>query len=139
MSSYSGDPGTSDKDTVRFLIRDTGPINFDFNDLEIEFMIVTEGNYWNAAASLCDQLAITKSGGGLASKSVGGLSESYSTGSLQFYQTQAELYRNRGSGAAGPSAAFVPQLFHFGQFDSPSVRDPAMQKSGSSWRSEEED
>lgn len=137
-STYSGDPASSDKDTVRFLIRDCGPANFDYSDEEICFLLDTEGNYWNAAATLCDQLAIVKSGGGLASKSVGGLSESYSQGSLQFYRDQGKLYRARGSGAQLPSAAFVPQKFSYGQFDSPGAKDPATKKCGSSWRSEEE-
>jgi hypothetical protein len=137
-SQYSGDPASSDKDTVRFLIRDIGPTNFDYSDEEICFLLDTEGNYWNAAALLCDQLAIVKSGGGLASKSVGGLSESYSQGSLQFYQEQGKLYRARGSGTQGPSAACVPQHFSFGQFDSPGVKDPAMRRCGTSWRSSEE-
>jgi hypothetical protein len=137
-STYSGDPSLSDKDTVRFLIRDIGPTNFDFSDEEIVFLLETECNYWLAAATLSDQLAIVKSGGGLASKSVGGLSESYSQGSIQFYQNQAKAYRLRGSGAQVPKAAAIPQIFSIGQFDSPGVSDPSMRPLALSWRSEEE-
>jgi hypothetical protein len=137
-AQYSGDPASSDKDTVRFLVRDTGPTNFDFTDEEICWLLDTECNYWLAAAVLCDKLTTIKSSGGLSSKSVGGLSESYSQGSIQFYENQAKLYRARGSGAQVPKAACIPQLFSMGQFDSPGVRDPALRHGGTSWRSEEE-
>jgi hypothetical protein len=137
-SSYSGDPATSDKDTVRFLVGDTGPTNFDFSDEEIVFLLDTECNFWLASAVLCDKLTTIKSSGGLASKSVGGLSESYSQGSIQFYQNQAKLYRSRGSGVQVPRAACIPQIFSMGQFDSPGVKDPAVRSCALSWRSEEE-
>ena len=137
-SSYSGDPASSDKDAVRFLIQDTGPTNFDFSDEEIVFLLDTQGNYWMAAAVCCEKLTTIKSSGGLASKSVGGLSESYSQGSIAFYQNQAKIYRARGSGAGVPSAGCVPQVFYAKQFDAPGVRDPRGQSGGTSWRSEEE-
>lgn len=124
MNSYSGDPGISDKDAVRFLIKDTGPTLFDISDEEIGWAIQTEGNTYKAAAMLCDQLAIVKSGGGLASKSVGGLSESYSQGSLQFYQMMGKAYRARGSARQVPGAPDIPQIFTMKAFDYPGTRDP---------------
>jgi hypothetical protein len=93
-STYSQDPGTSDKDAVRFLIADTGP-SFRMTDEEIQWMIDSEGNLWCAAALACDKLTTMITSGGLSSKSVGGLSESYSTGSVEFYTTQAETFRSR--------------------------------------------
>lgn len=137
-ASYSNDPSTSDKDSVRFLVGDVGPTNFDFSDEEIVFLLEQECNFWLAAAVLCDKLTTIKSSGGLSSKSVGGLSESYSQGSIQFYQQQAKLYRTRGSGVQVPRAACIPQIFEMRQFDAPGVRDPSAQSCGNSWRSEEE-
>jgi hypothetical protein len=124
-SSYSGDPATSDKDAVRFLIQDTGVSGgFDITDEEIVWLLDTEGSIYLAAAFCCDKLTTIKSGGGLASKKVGGLSESYSTGSLQFYANQAKLYRKRGSGLGVPWTADQPQVFGMGQFDHPGTSDP---------------
>jgi hypothetical protein len=137
---YSGDPATSDKDAVRFLIGDTGPDTFHFSDPEIEYLVSTQGNIYLAAAMACDKITTLLTSGGLVltSKSVGGLSESYSQGSLTYYQTQGKLYRQMGSGSQVPVAACIPQLFSIGQFDSPGVRDPALRHRGTSWRSEEE-
>jgi len=123
--SYSGDPRSSPKDAVRFLIKDHGAVEI-FTDNEIVFLLETEGNYWLAAAVLCEKLTTIASSGGLASKSIGGLSETYSQGSIAFYESQAKMYRQRGLSKAVPTLGDVnmPQIFSLGQMDSPGVRDP---------------
>jgi hypothetical protein len=125
-STYSGNPGSTPKDAVRFLIQDVGPTSFDVTDEEIVWLLEQEGNYWLAAAVLCEKLTTIKSSGGLASKSVGGLSESYSQGSIAFYENQAKIYRMRGSGRQVPVAAAIPQIFGMGQFDHPEVIGPGL-------------
>ena len=126
-ATYSGDPSSNDKDAVRFLIKDTGPA-FDIQDEEIDFLLNVEANYWMASAILCDKLAVIKSGGGLASKSVGGLSESYSQGSLQFYQENGKAYRARGSTHKVPTIGEVKQVFSMKQFDSPWAIQPKIKE-----------
>jgi hypothetical protein len=127
-SSYSNNPESSDKDAVRFLIQDTGPSSFDITDEEIVWLLGQEGNVYLAAATLCDKLTTIKSSGGLASKSVGGLSESYSQGSIAFYQSQAKVYRARGSLRSVPAAEELTQRFSMRQFDAPGVRSPRVRE-----------
>jgi hypothetical protein len=124
MSSYSGNPSSTPKDGIRFLIGDTGPTTFSFTDEEILFAIKTQANIWMAAALFADKLTTLKSSGGLSSKSVGSLSESYSQGSIAFYQTQAKMFRSLGSGHQVPTVAEISQKFSFRQFDGLGGRGP---------------
>jgi hypothetical protein len=55
--SYSGDPTTSNKDAIRFLIGDTIYSDPQLQDPEINFAYTTRGNIWGAAAMLCRALA----------------------------------------------------------------------------------
>ena len=71
--SYSGDPASSDKDAVRFLIQDTDCANNIFEDEEINWTLTEEANIYMTAACLLDN-AINNSSGSLSSKKVGDLS-----------------------------------------------------------------
>lgn len=55
--SYSGDPGASPKDEVRFLVADTDPADPIVSDEEILFMLAEKGTPLSAAAALARVLA----------------------------------------------------------------------------------
>lgn len=136
-SSYSGNPQTTSKDAVRFLISDTAA-PFYYSDEEIVFVLETAANNYMAAALLSDKLAVLATSGGLSSKSVGSLSESYSQGSVQFYVEQANRYRTLGSGHQVPLSEEVPQKFSFRQFDAPGARGPNVREWGTVLSEEDE-
>ena len=83
--TYSGDPGTSTKDSVRFLIGDTDSNDQVVTDEEINWALtVVDGSIYQAAHDLCVSLA-AKFARLATSKSVGDLSLSYSDRSSAFY------------------------------------------------------
>lgn len=55
--SYSGRPGSSNKDTVRFLIGDTNPKDKLLDDCEIEYLISSEGTPERAAICAAETIA----------------------------------------------------------------------------------
>lgn len=55
--TYSGNPSSSDKDAVRFLIGDTDETFPLVQDEEIQFALGTEANVYAAAAKCCEALA----------------------------------------------------------------------------------
>lgn len=55
--NYSGDPSTSSKDAVRFLIPDTDETNPILLDKEIEYLVTTEGTVKLAAAAALEVIA----------------------------------------------------------------------------------
>lgn len=116
-NSYSGNPENTPKDAVRFLIGDTGPSSWHFSDEEIVYLLNTQANYFMAAAVLCDKLTTIVSGGGLASRSIGNMSESYSAGAVQFYTQQSKLFRSMGKSHQLPTIETITQKFSFRQFD----------------------
>lgn len=124
MSASYSDPSCTPKDALRFLIGDTGPTNFQFTDAELLYLLDTHSNVYMAAATACDMMTTLVTSGGLASKSVGELSESYSQGSVQFWTSKSAMFRKMGSGKAVPISAAstgrglcAPQIFGIGQFD----------------------
>ena len=76
MWSYSGDPSSSSKDQVRFLIGDTDFGKQQLTDEEINWAISAEANTSSAAARLA--LALALKFGRLVDKQVGDLKISYS-------------------------------------------------------------
>ena len=118
--SYSQNPMTTAKDAVRFEIFDTTS-PFVFNDSEITYTIEQNlGNIYLAAADLLDRRA--RELGGVRSKSIGDLSETYDAA---FYQTAADRLRAKGETIAATVAASqgtpyhdeMGQVFSKGQFD----------------------
>ena len=98
--TYSMNPGSSPKDTVRFLIGDTNPDSPLVQDEEIQFNLAEVNNeVYRAASNTCYNLAAYFSGLAQSeSKSVGGLSISKSQGDrAQRYERLAKdlLIRSR--------------------------------------------
>jgi hypothetical protein len=108
VSTYSGNPSTSPKDEVRFLVGDTGP-NFALNDNEVNYEInlvypppgnaPPSGNF--LPASNCAQ-AIAALYKTFVDKSVGDLRISYSQMAKQFEAISVRL-RSRAAIAAVPT------------------------------------
>jgi len=55
--SYSGDPASSDKDAIRYLVGDTSSTDPLVFDPEIAFALAERGSRYGAAALICRQLA----------------------------------------------------------------------------------
>lgn len=55
--SYSGDPSTSSKDQVRFLLNDKGPDTWLLSDEEIAWSLTQDTNVFMAAALNAEQIA----------------------------------------------------------------------------------
>jgi hypothetical protein len=83
--TYTGDPSVSDRDKVRFLIGDTDTTDQLINDEEIAWALdLTGDDIYQSAHDLCITLG-AKFARLATSKSVGGLSLSYSDRSSAFY------------------------------------------------------
>ena len=123
-SSYSGDPLSTDKDAVRFLAGDTGP-TFRFSDEEIMFLLETQANKYMAAALLCEKTVTLASGGGnVVSKSIGGMSVTFSQESVAYYSEQAKTLRKMGMYHQVPVIADIVEKFSYRQFDNPRAINP---------------
>lgn len=88
---YSGDPATSNKDAMRFLIGDTVEANALYQDEELEWLLTQESNIYLASAVACETVA-SRFRALAQSKSVGGLSISYGDRASQ-YAEQGRLLR----------------------------------------------
>lgn len=83
--TYSGNPASSTKDAVRFLIGDTDTDDQLLSDEEINYTITITGNVYESAHDCA--YAVAASFARMAtSKSVGDLSLSYSDRAASFYQ-----------------------------------------------------
>ena len=83
--TYTGDPSSSNRDSVRFLIGDTDTLDQVVTDEEIDWALeVTDQAIYQAAHDICVALA-AKFARLATSKSVGDLSLSYSDRSTAFY------------------------------------------------------
>lgn len=100
---WSGDPSTSSKDAIRFLIDDIDEANQKMSDEGLLWLLSQESDVYLAAALACDTLA-ARYRAHVQSKSVGGLSISYGDLAGQ-YADQAAALRAR---AAEMSAIPVP-------------------------------
>lgn len=92
---WSGDPTTSSKDAVRFLLDDIDESNQKMSDEGLLWLLSQESNIYLAAALACDTLA-ARYRALVQSKSVGGLSISYGDRAAQ-YAEQAATLRARGT------------------------------------------
>lgn len=95
---------TTDKDQVRFLIRDTNSARPFFQDEEIVWAISQAPNIYIAGAELCEQLLL--SAGGVKSKKIGDFAISYDP---SFYRMLAGSLRARGMGNQMPYAGGISQ------------------------------
>lgn len=100
--TYSGDPLSSSRDELRFLLGDTNENDPQYTDREIEYFLEGESNIFLAASTAASSLAAKYSR--MTSKSVGDLSISY--GERQdHYKSLASALALR---AATSSAAIAP-------------------------------
>ena len=98
--TYSGDPGASTLDAVRFLLGDTVEANAIFSDEELDWLIATQSNPYFAAALAADSAAAAysnKSNDNVKTKTVGALSISYDTEKAKEYRNLAGSLRFRGA------------------------------------------
>ncbi len=91
--SYSGDPSSSDKDAVRFLIGDTDTNNQLLQDEEINYLLTTQGSVYAAAAEAA--MSIAAKFARLADQTVGDLRISYSQ-RAEAYKALADSLSRRG-------------------------------------------
>lgn len=83
--SYSGNPASSNKDEVRFLIGDTDTTDQLLSDEEINYTLVESGSNYQAAHDSAYAIASTFARMA-SSKSVGDLSLSFSDRAASYYQ-----------------------------------------------------
>jgi hypothetical protein len=97
--SYSGDPSTSTRDQVRFLIGDTEESRKKLGDAEIDWMLTQYTNVYRAASMCCYAIAAMFSD--QATYSVGGYSESANLKSRE-YKARARDLERQSLAAASP-------------------------------------
>lgn len=97
--TYGGDPTSSPRDQIRFLVGDTDSTDQLITDQEISYMLSMHPNAYEAASHVC--LAIAAKMARCMDKSVGSLSRSYS----QKYEHYKELAADLKQQAAGQSSA----------------------------------
>lgn len=105
--TYSGDPSSTDRDAVRFLIGDTDNTSQLITDEEISYMLAQEGSSSSAAARICRSLAAKYAR--YTDQSVGDLSISYSQRYKQFSELAAQLESAAGSRVGIPYAGGISQ------------------------------
>ena len=133
--TYSGDPASSDRDQIRFLIGDTNTNDQLVSDEEIAWAL-TQGSIYNAAAICARSIAAAFSR--LADKSVDDLKISYSQKSAQYSKLADNLedkdsFKSLSVYAGGISASDkqsneedtdrVSPSFSKGMTDNPSLND----------------
>lgn len=99
--SYSGDPGASDLDHVRFLVGDTVSEEPLLDDREVLHAISDKVNLHMAASMLADHLAARYSR--KANFTVGPVSKSMGDLADKFRQLAKDLKKEAASGGAAPS------------------------------------
>ena len=93
--SYSGNPASSNKDAVRFLIKDTTSASAQATDEEINWVVSQEANIYMAAALIMETIA--RRVDGLTSKKTGDLTLTW--GNTSNMLQQASNLRARGQGS----------------------------------------
>jgi hypothetical protein len=95
--TYSGNPGASDRDLVRFLIGDTDSTDEQLSDAEVDYLLTAWTYPYGAAIAACSNLAATYSRMVDTSKKVGDLSltKSYGARQAQYAGLAAQLRAQR--------------------------------------------
>lgn len=119
--TFSGDPSASDKDGVRFLIRDVDSNDQLFSDQEIDYALTLKGSQMSAAALLCDMAATS---GALTDKQVGDLRISGSQRASQ-YRALGEQLRKQVSYGVGIYAGGISHADKERYETDPDVNQPA--------------
>lgn len=90
MYSYSGNPGSSTKDAVRFFIGDTDPRDILLQDGEIDYLLSLYNNTpLNASIRACEMIAAKFSR--MCDEAVGSVRITYSQKAKAYYRTRDEL------------------------------------------------
>lgn len=89
--SYSGDPASSEKDAVRFLVGDTDTNDQLLSDEEIDYVIVESGGSKYQSAHDAAYAIASKFSRMAQSKSVGDLSISYADRAKAYFELANEL------------------------------------------------
>lgn len=92
--TYSGDPSDSDRDAVRFLIRDTDEANAKVSDEEIDWLLTQGGDVYWAAISAADHIA-TSFSNQARTKTVGALSITYEASASEYRLLARDLRLRR--------------------------------------------
>lgn len=92
--SYSGDPSTSDKDAVRFMVGDTNNADQLMQDEEINFAVAREGSALKAAVVIARAIAAKFSR--QADKAVGDLRIDLSQKAKAYHALAAQLEQEAG-------------------------------------------
>ena len=100
--SYSGNPGSSSNDAVRYLIRDTDSARAIVQDEEIAWTLTQEMNFYMAAAKICEQFI--GNARNVKTKRVGDLSIEYD---VTAYKELAEKLKGRGASYIVPFAGGI--------------------------------
>lgn len=96
--TYSGDPASSDRDTVRFLVGDTVTTDPLATDEEIAWALGINSNVYIAASMIAESLA-TKFATMKVSVKIGPISEEYGN-RAEFYAKRAKELKNNASANA---------------------------------------
>lgn len=131
--TYSGDPGSSDLDKVRFLIGDTDPEDRMLGDEEILYVLADRGSVYSAASIACLGLAARFSRE--VDKQVGDLKISAEQ-RAKHYQTLHEHYASQAGESGGmspyvlaaPYAGGISRSDRQAQIDDTDRRAPAFQE-----------
>lgn len=124
--SYSGDPSSSDRDQVRFLIGDTDTTDQQLSDEEIDFLITNEGNAVGGAVAAVR--AILAKYARLTDKSVGDLRLSYSQRKGAYESLLRSLERRRALRKATPFAGGITKTDKDSQEDDTGRVTPAFKR-----------
>lgn len=114
--SYSGNPGASDLDRIRFLIQDTDTSDQLFTDEELTYLNTAYGDPYSAAIAAVSTLIAKGSRVAEESKTVGDLSLSVKSGALVaqwqalLNQLKAERFRLSPAAPIINSNAIVPTV-----------------------------
>lgn len=98
--SYSGDPSTSDKDKVRFLVGDKDTNEQLLTDEEINFLVGKHDSIWGACAEACESIAAQYSK--RANVGLGGGLDSDISQKVEHYTNLAKEFRRKVAGAHVP-------------------------------------
>ena len=103
--TYSGDPASSNRDAVRFLLDDTNSTAAEFQDAKVAWMLAQKPNVYRAAAQGARRRA-TQATEGVASKTVGGLTLTYSERATKWLDIAESLEAQANKGAGGAIAPY---------------------------------
>lgn len=113
--TYAGNPDSSDKDEVRFLIGDTDSNEQLLTDGEINYLVGKHSSVWGACAEACETIAAQYSK--RADVELGGGLDSDLSQKVEHYTSLAKEFRKKSAGAHVPIDSSGTPEFERGMFD----------------------